>query len=115
MKLKKIFKFNLCVMSICFFFLSLGCEEGDVQEEADILKEESIIEPQESISFLTETGGDLKISLYDEGQVLVSLLEPARSLEIISQFQRSEADLIDLYLAVTGETKTPDSVRRMNN
>ena len=117
MEKKRIITSIIFIVFFCFLFVSSGCEEdaGYGEDEEVSLEDGPAEEPKESVSCLTETGGDFEIALYEDNQVLVSLIEPARSLKILKEFEQGQADLVDLYIGVTGETEVPDSVIRMNN
>jgi len=88
---------------------TFGATAVESAEEASA--EEEIVQRE---SFKTLDGGDVEITLDADGGITVSILEPGMSKQVFADRAAGRADLVDLYLQLTGEADVPDGILEIN-
>jgi hypothetical protein len=93
--------------------LSLGVIATGCQTGAEDESESSAVD-DETLTFKTADRGTLTITQTAEGETLVGIIEPAMSKEILQAYSHGDADLIDLYVDLTGNTDVPERLEAIN-
>lgn len=64
--------------------------------------------------FETRNGGLVEVTLESEGALNLSIVEPAMSQAVLEAYAEGRADIVDLYLDLSGEFDVPSGILEMN-